>query len=393
MMLRRPDVDALVVGAGIVGLAVAAELSRALRRVVVIERRSSFGLGTSSRSSEVVHAGLYYVPGSAKARLCVEGAAMIAERCARLGIALERRGKLVVAFYESEESALLELCANAEACGARDLEIWDCRRLGREEPRIEAFAALSSPRTSVVDSYDLVRSFAVEAVSRGVDVAYRHRLAALERSGDAWLASIVGPDGATFELCTPIVVNAAGLGSDAVAAMAGIDVEAAGYRLHPCKGDYFALSGRASRGLGRLLYPLPEASLRGLGVHLTVDVAGQARLGPDATHLPKAPLEAGDPEFDYRVDEGKLASFLAAGRRLLPWIEAGDLTPDRSGIRPKLSGPGEPARDFVIHHEADRGLVGLVDLIGIESPGLTAAPAIAREVVTLLVGDGLVTRQ
>jgi L-2-hydroxyglutarate oxidase LhgO len=219
-----------------------------------------------------------------------------------------------------------------------------------------------------------------------VDFAYRHRLVGLERAGDLWEAQVIDPAGELLRISTSIVVNAAGLGSDEVAAMAGIDVDRAGYRLHPCKGDYFALSGRASKGLSRLIYPLPNPHLQYLGVHLTLDVGGQARLGPDATYLE-------DRAVSHVVDEAKLGAFLEAGRRILPWLEAADLSPERSGVRPRLHGPGEPAADFVIRHEADRGLPGLVSLIGIESPGLTSAPAIAREVVRLLVRDGVLPAQ
>lgn len=389
-MAPRTDVDALIVGAGIVGLATASAIAERLQRVVVVERRKNFGLEISSRSSEVIHAGLYYSPGSFKARMCVEGAALVLERCRRLGIPFAQRGKLVVAQSSEQDGALQELFGNATSCGARDLELWSAERLKREEPSIVGTSAMSSPSTAVVDSHELLRSFAVESDARGVDHAYRHRLVAFDRKGETWITEIVDPDGALLRISTPIVINAAGLGADAVAAMAGIDVNAARYRILPCKGDYFALRAGALRGIERLIYPLPDANLRGLGVHLTIDFAGQARLGPDATYMPTLPLTSSDHRLSHAVDDGKLQDFLSAGRQFLPRLQAEDLTPDRSGTRPKLSGPGEPTRDFVICHETKRGLGGLVNLIGIESPGLTAAPAIAREVVHTLERDGLV---
>lgn len=376
------EVDALVVGAGIVGLATAASLGRSVKRAVVIERNERFGVEVSGRSSEVLHGGLYYRPGSWKARTCLEGAALAFERCQRLGIALDRRGKLVVARGADQEEALARLHENAQSCGARDLELWGTGRLRLEEPRLPATAALWSPWTAVVDSEALMRSFAAEARELGVDLAYRHTLVGLELHARGWSAHVRDPDGSLLKVSTRMVVNAAGLGSDEVATMAGIDIDQAGYRLQYCKGDYFALSGRASRGLSRLIYPLPDPYLKYLGVHVTLDVAGRARLGPDATFLP-------DRRVSYAVDESRLASFLEAGRRILPWLEAEDLSPERAGIRPRLGGPGEPARDFVICHEAGRGLPGLVSLIGIESPGLTAASAIARHVVRLLGDDGV----
>jgi len=207
-------------------------------------------------------------------------------------------------------------------------------------------------------------------------------LVGLERCRDTWTAEIVDPDGARLSVDAPIVVNSAGLGSDEVASMAGIDVTAAGYGLHYCKGDYFALSSRAVRGIERLIYPLPDPDLDVLGVHLTLDVAGQARLGPDATYLEGR-------ETSYSVSHTKLDRFLEAGRRILPWLETKDLSPERAGIRPRLHGPGDGGRDFVIRHEVKRGMPGLVNLVGIESPGLTSAPAIARHAVRLLANDGM----
>ncbi len=377
------ETEALVVGAGIVGLAVAAELGRRTRRVVVIERNDRFGQETSGRSSEVVHAGLYYPPGSWKARLCLEGAALIFDRCRHRDIPLRPWGKLVVAPRPEAEEDLRRLWDNARASGARGLELWSGARLRREEPRLGAAAAIWSPRTAVVDSVELIRSFAVEARERGAILAFRHRLEALEPRRSGWEAAVIDPAGELVRVRTPIVVNAAGLSADEVAALAGIDVDRAGYRQYYCKGDYFGLHGRALRPLSRkrLIYPLPDPHLHNLGVHLTLDVAGGARLGPDATYL-------GGREVCYAVDGDKLERFWEAGRRILPWLERRDLWPERSGVRPRLYGPGEPTRDFVIRHEIDRGLAGLVNLIGIESPGLTSAPAVARAVVKLLARDG-----
>lgn len=383
MIAPTEEPDVVVIGAGIVGLATAAALGPLVGRAFVVERHGTFGQETSSRSSEVVHGGLYYPPGSAKGELCLEGAALVHERAARLGLPLARLGKVVVAAEAAEVPRVEALFDSARRLGARDLELWSRARLAAEEPRVRGEAALFSPWTAVVDSVELMRSFLVEAKGAGVEVAFRHELFGLEpAAGGRWLLGLRGPDGEAFEVKARIVVNAAGLGSDRVAAMAGIDVEAAGYALHPCKGDYFSVRPSAVRGVRRLVYPLPEANERGLGVHLTFDVGGGARLGPDATYVERT--------TGYAVDPAKAAAFLAAGRRLLPWLEEGDLAPERSGIRPKLAGPGERARDFVIRHEADRGLPGLVDLVGIESPGLTSAPAIARRVASLLAEAGLV---
>lgn len=382
-MSAELEVEVLVVGAGIVGLTVAAALAERVERVVVVERQERFGLGISSRSSEVVHAGLYYPSDSWKARLCIEGATLVHERCARLEIGLARRGKLVVAGEPDQEELLLALFDNARESGARDLELWGSDRMAHEEPRLPVSAAIWSPWTAVVDSVELMRSYAVEARESGVDFAYRHRLVGLDRRGDRWVADIIDPEGSSLSVVSAVVVNAAGLGSDEVAAMAGIDLSEAGYELQYCKGDYFALSGRAVRGLTRLVYPLPDPDLQILGVHLTLDVTGQGRLGPDATYLDGRVIS-------YLVEESKRSRFLEAGRRIMPWLENDDLSPERAGVRPRLHGLGEGARDFVICHEVERDRPGLVNLIGIESPGLTSAPAIARQVTQLLHDAGLI---
>jgi L-2-hydroxyglutarate oxidase LhgO len=384
-MTTTMEVEVLVVGAGIMGLATAVALGRRRRRVVVIERNVRCGLEVSSRSSEVLHGGLYYEPGSWRARTCVEGAELTMERCRRKGIALNRRGKLVVADGTEQEEALARLLENARECGARDLELWGTARLRQEEPDLPASAAIWSPWTAVVDSDSLVRSYAAEACDVGADIGYRHRVIGLERRGNKWEVAVADRYNAVITVSARVVVNAAGLASDEVAAMAGIDIDAAGYRLRYCKGDYFSLGGTSSKRLSRLIYPLPDPCLQSLGLHLTLDVGGRARLGPDVTYLP-------DRQVTYDVDEAKLPSFLEAGRRLVPWLEAGDLSPESAGIRPRLFGPGEPARDFVICHENDRGLPGLMNLIGIESPGLTAAPAIARHVVKTLIDDGVLSK-
>jgi len=369
------DAEVVVIGAGVVGLAVAARLARRLSGVVVVESERTFGLGISSRSSEVVHAGLYYEPGSLKARLCVEGAERLRKRCERLGVGLLERGKIVLACQDAELPALERLAARAEANGARGLVALSRDELPRFEPRLAGAGALFVPQTAVVDSHELMRTLHVEALSLGAHFAFRHEVVALEQ-GDRWKVILEDPNSEHLEVHAPWVVNAAGLGAEQVAALAGVEVTEARYVTHPCKGDYFSLRKGALRGLERLVYPLPEKDGTGLGVHLTVDVGGSARLGPDTEYV-SLPL-------DFAVSESKLGAFLEAGKRLLAWLEADDLAPERSGIRPKLTLGDEEPRDFVIRHETDRGLEGLIDLIGIESPGLSASLAIAAKVEELL---------
>lgn len=373
----------VIIGAGVVGLAVAEQLSRRCQGIFVLERGPRFGLETSSRNSEVVHGGLYYEPDSFKARLCLEGAARLEEWCGQHHVPFVPCGKLVVALDERQEGALHALHDNARRSGAPGLELWSPSQMRRTYPQIPATLALFSAKTSVVDSYELMRSLLERARARGVDLALRHELRGLEVVNGRWRCHVRSPEDEPIVVEADLVINAAGHGADTIAAAAGIDIDEAGYRIHPSKGDYFAISGRARRGITHLLYPLPDKSLQSLGVHLTVDVGGSARLGPDATHI-----EPGWTESAYKVDEAKSRAFLEAGRRLLPWLTSDDLSPERSGVRPKLSGPGEPARDFVIAHERERGLGGLINLVGIDSPGLTSAMAIAAEVLRILARDG-----
>jgi L-2-hydroxyglutarate oxidase LhgO len=360
----------VVVGAGVVGLACAERLSRRCE-VVVLERHGSFGRETSSRNSEVVHAGFYYPPGSWKARLCAAGAASLAAWCAEHGVAFTRVGKHVVAESEGEIAALEALRARGEANGVRGLEIVDRRELARREPNVDAVAALRSASSAIVDSHGLMASLLAEARGRRCDVAYHHRLVRAERAPGGYELETVDRDARTMKLRASAVVNAGGLEADAVAALAGIDA----YPLAWVKGRYFRV-GR--RGLVRgLVYPLPSPGLAGLGIHATVDLGGGIRLGPD--HVPLA-----DRVADYAVDEGAREVFVTAVSRWLRGIERKDLSPDQAGIRPRLASAGAGLSDFVIAEESARGLARWVNLVGIDSPGLTCALEIARVVDELL---------
>lgn len=369
-----PEIDVVVVGAGVVGLATAAALARAGRSVVVLERHEAIARETTSRNSEVVHAGLYYPPGSLKARFCVEGRERLYERCVRLGIPHRALGKLVVATREAELETVERLLETGRRNGAPGLEILDRPALRRLEPRVEARAALLSPRTGIVDAHAFSMSFVAEAETHGASFVFATAVVALERAGSLWRVHARGSDGDAAVECAA-VVNAAGLESDRVAALAGIDVDARGYRIRPCKGDYFALAPGVRLSLARLVYPVPAGA--GLGIHATLDLGGRLRFGPDTEYV-EAPR--------YDVDPAKAEPFAAAVRRYLPEMRAEWLVPDMAGVRPKLAGPGEGFRDFVIAEESAAGFPGLVNLIGIESPGLTAAPAIAERVVELLAG-------
>jgi L-2-hydroxyglutarate oxidase LhgO len=367
------DTPLTIVGAGAVGLAVAARLAPRFPELVVVERRERHGMETSSRNSEVIHAGMYYPTGSLKARLCVRGRHLLYELCERRGVPYRRITKLIVACTPEETSELERLLALGRANGV-PLEMLTQGR-GRElEPAVPAVAGLFSPETGIVSAHGLMDAYLQEARRAGAILQARAELVGLERRGSDYRVSLRTPDGLE-SFTSERVVNAAGLESDSVAALAGIDLGAAGYRLHWWKGSYFALAGPRSRLVSRLVYPVPTRL--SLGVHAVLGLDGRLRFGPDTDYLTERRL-------DYSVDEAKRPTFAAAVRRLLPAVEDEDLTPDIAGIRAKLQGPGDGFRDFVVAEETARGLPGLVSLVGIDSPGLTSSPAIAEEVDRLL---------
>jgi L-2-hydroxyglutarate oxidase LhgO len=368
-----PEFEVAVIGAGIVGLSVAAALARRGRSVLVLERREAIARETTSRNSEVVHAGIYYPAGSWKAVLCVEGREALYARCERLGLPHRRIGKLIVATSADEIPVLERLQRAGLENGAPGLELVDGRAVAALEPAVRAVAGLRSPATGIVDAHALATSYAAEAEAGGAVIALHTEVVGAERAAPGYRLAVADSDGGRTTLSCVAVVNAAGLGADRVAALPGIDVDARGYRLHYCKGDYFSVAPGAALRLERLVYPVPAGP--GLGVHATLDLAGRMRFGPDAEFVP---------EPAYGVDPAKAEAFAEAARRYLPTLEAEWLSPDYAGVRPRLAGPGEGFRDFVIAEESDAGLPGWVNLIGIESPGLTAAHAIAERVATLL---------
>jgi L-2-hydroxyglutarate oxidase LhgO len=369
------DTDVAVIGAGVIGLAAAASLARAGRSVVLLERHGGFSQEITSRNSEVVHAGIYYPEGSLKATLCVAGREALYARCAALGIPHRRLGKWIVAADSAEVGTLETLCARGSANGVPGLRILEGAVLRRGEPQLRAVAALESPETGVVDGHALCLSLAAEAEAHGALLVLHTEVLEIEHTPVGYVLETVDADGQRSQLACAGVVNAAGLAGDEIAARAGIDVDACRYRLRPCKGDYFALAPGAEVRVSRLVYPVPAGP--GLGVHATLDLGGRIRFGPDAEYVERP---------HYHVDPAKADAFAEAVRRYLPGLRSEWLSPDYAGVRPKLSGPGEPVRDFVVAEESDKGLPGFVNALGIESPGLTAALAIGDRVAALLAG-------
>jgi len=371
------DADAVVVGAGVVGLACAQALAERGHEVVVLERHERFGVETSSRNSEVVHAGIYYPAGSLKAALCARGSRSLYAWCNAHGVSSRRLGKLIVATQSEEERKLQEILAQAEANGVTSLEPLTPAEARLLEPHVRCTAALWSPDTGIVDSHALMASLLADAGSHGATVAWRHTVSAAGPVAGGHRVVAVGPEGEEAALEARWVVNAAGLDADTVAAAAGFDVDGCGYRQHFARGHYFRVQARKQHLASHLIYPTPLEA--GLGIHVTLDLSGGVRLGPDVQYLP-------DRKQEYVVPDVLRGTFASAVSRYLDGLDPDDLSPDQSGIRPKLQGPGEGFRDFVIREESDRGHPGWVNLVGIESPGLTCCLEIGTLVAHTLEG-------
>lgn len=374
--LKMDCVDCIVAGAGVVGLAVARTLAASGLEVFILEAADAIGTQTSSRNSEVVHAGIHYPAGSLKARLCVAGRDMLYRYCEERAIAHARCGKLIVATSPEQEPVLARIAAAARASGAGELECLTAAEARGLEPALECTAALLSPRTGIVDSHALMLALLGDAEADGAVLCRNTRIASgrLEH-GRIVLAAQDVASGAHLEIAARYVVNAAGLGANALArSIAGLDPGLVP-ELRYAKGNYFSVSGRAP--FSRLVYPVPEPG--GLGVHLTLDLEGIARFGPDVEWTET---------LDYRVDPARAERFYGEIRKYWPGLADGALQPAYSGIRPKVSGPGEPNADFVIQDREVHGIDGLVNLFGIESPGLTSCLAIAEDVVRRLAPGG-----
>jgi L-2-hydroxyglutarate oxidase LhgO len=376
------QVDSIVVGAGVVGLAIARQLALAGDEVVVLEAAEAIGTETSSRNSEVIHAGIYYAKDSLKARFCVAGRALLYEFCASHGVAHSNSGKLIVATSPDELEILDGIKAKAAANGVDDLYEISAAEAMAQEPALFCTGALVSPSTGIIDSHGLMLAYQGEAEDHGAVIAFRSRALGgrvLNPGREGISLRVRDEDGGEMELACRRLVNAAGLYAQPLArAIEGLDPDTVP-TLYYCKGNYFSLAGR--QPFSRLIYPVPASA--SLGVHLTVDLGGQARFGPDQQWLEGA-VEAIEGAIDYRVDPGRADAFYDAIRRYYPGLPDDSLQPAYSGMRPKLQRPGGGAEDFLIQGPDSHGVGGLINLYGIESPGLTSSLAIARHVAALL---------
>jgi len=362
-------VDSIVIGAGVIGLAVARALAEQGREVIVLEAESAIGMHTSSRNSEVIHAGIYYPRGSLKAQLCVAGRQALYRYCAERGVEHRRCGKLIVATSESQAPQLDKIRAQAAANGVADLAPLTAAEAIAMEPQLHCVAALHSPSTGIIDSHAYMLALQGDAENAGAAFVFRSPVAGGRIVADGIELEVGGAEPMRLKAAT--VVNSAGLHAQKTAAsLEGFPREHVPPTYY-AKGNYYTLAGRSP--FAHLVYPVPEAA--GLGVHLTIDLGGQARFGPDVEWIE---------HLDYEVDPRRADSFYAAIRTYWPGLKDGDLMPGYCGIRPKIQAPHEPASDFLIEGPREHGVPGLVNLFGIESPGLTASLAIAEYVADKL---------
>lgn len=373
-------IDAIIIGAGVVGLGIGANIASSKSSLYVLERHDAFGTEASSRNSEVIHAGIYYEQGSLKAKTCVEGNRRLYELCKMHKIPFRKTGKLIVATEKREEEQLEELLSNGKNNGVEGLEILTKKEVNRIEPDIIALYALYSSATGIIDSHSLMLYFIKVLKEKSANVVYNSEVIGIIKTNQGYEVSIKDKTGDIVKVLSKVVINSAGLNSDKIAQMVGIDIEKEHYRLNYCKGQYFRISdSRKCKRINHLVYPVPEIEKGGLGIHATLDLGDSIRLGPDSHYINKD-------EIDYDVDISEKRNFFDSVVKFLPFLEEDDLIPDLAGIRPKLQGENEEFRDFVIKEESSLGYPGFVNLIGIESPGLTATISIAEYVKDQIKG-------
>lgn len=366
-------VDTCVIGGGVVGLAIARRLAVHSSELFVLEQEAAFGQGVSSRNSEVIHAGIYYKQDSLKSRLCLRGKELLYEYCAQRGIAHRRCGKLIVATETSEEEILDGIDDTAKKNGVVDLQRWSASKISKREPAASATAALFSPSTGIVSSHELMATYLADMSNENGQLVLQTKVVSISKRGDNFFVSCE-IDGEKYEFTTRVLVNSAGLGAQRIAERCDFLKLDQIPSLYLCKGNYFVYAGK--NPFSHLIYPVPEKTGAGLGVHATIDLGGQLKFGPDVEYL--------DAE-DYGVNISRKADYVEAIRRYFPSLDANLLNPGYVGIRPKLQGPGDPVRDFEIQTSETHGIGGFVQLFGIESPGLTSSLAIGEYVEAALL--------
>jgi len=371
------ETNTVIAGAGVIGLAIAARLCKTEKDIFVIEKNPSFGQETSSRNSEVIHAGIYYPENSLKARMCVKGRLLLYELCENKKIPFLKCGKIIVACSENDEEQLNIIKNKALANGVDNLSYLTKKEIKNYEPNVEARTALYSPSTGIIDSHRLMRFFFGFAKKRPGEFVFNTEIVRVEKlSGGNYKVFIIYSDGKKFSFLTKRFINCAGLEADKIAETVGIDIDACHYRQYFWKGEYFHLNTKPDF-INRLVYPVPDPNNEGLGIHTTIDLSGRVRLGPNALYMPER-------EYDFTIEKRNRQIFCEAVKKYLPAVSFDDLSPDMAGIRPKLQKPGDKVADFVISEESYKGFPAMVNLVGIESPGLTSCMAIAEYVEKLL---------
>jgi L-2-hydroxyglutarate oxidase LhgO len=369
------DADITIIGAGVVGLAIAENVSKTHNNVFLIEKHTSFGQETSSRNSEVIHAGIYYTKDSLKARLCVEGKWMIYDYCKKYDIPFNNCGKLIVATSEEEISVIEGIRLTALKNGVDDLSFLEREQISELEPNIFALKALFSPSTGIVDSHSLMKQYETNSYNNGCQIVYGSEVTGISQIENGYKIDLSDADKKNYSFTTRIIINSAGLTSDKVSEMVGISDDS--LKILFCKGEYFRINPPKNRLINRLVYPVPDQNMEGIGIHVTIDMGGGVKLGPDVKYLESN-------IYDYKVTASKQEAFYKSVKKFLPFLEFDDIAPEMAGIRPKIQKPGEPLRDFYIMEETSRGYPGFINLIGMESPGLTSSIAIAKYVNGLI---------
>lgn len=368
------DTQIVIVGAGVIGLAIAKTISSTFDNVYVIEKNKTFGQETSSRNSEVIHSGIYYPEYSLKAQLCVEGKQLLYDYCVKKGIPHKKIGKLIIANNPEEEKILDSLKQQSLKNGVDEFYFLNSNEIKDIEPHICASAALFFPTTGIIDSYSLMKQLETDAINQGVTFVYNSEVTSINKINQGYKITIKDAGG-YFDFSTKIIINTAGLFADNIASMIGMNNST--YIQYYWKGEYFSVINGKNKYLQHLVYPVPHKHQVGLGIHATLDLNNRLRLGPNAFFLENKTI-------DYTVNPDHRFDFYNAAHSYLPFLELNDLVPDQAGIRPKLQKPGDTFRDFIIRNEKDIGFPGFINLIGIESPGLTSCLAIGNKVLEIL---------
>lgn len=366
------DFEITIIGAGVIGLAIAAELSNFYKDVVVLEKNLKFGQETSSRNSEVIHSGIYYPKNSLKSKLCIEGNKLLYEYCDENEILHKKCGKYIVATNNEEELKLDEILNNAQKNEVVGHKI-SVNELHKKEPNVKAFAAIFFPESGIIDSYGLMKKLETETLNNGAQIVYNSEVVAISKNNNAYKI-LVKEENSTFSFTSKIIINATGLNADKISGLAGVKNQ--NYKLHFWKGEYFSIKNGKNKLVNSLIYPVPNAQVS-LGIHATIDLNGGLKLGPNAVFLEQN-------KIDYSVNKNNLKEFYDSAKRFLPFLSINDLQPDQAGIRPKLNTNPKEFKDFIIVNEQKNGFENFINLIGIESPGLTACLSIAKYVKRII---------